>query len=198
MENALAAVAILLAVRTSLEQIRLGLKSFNPDIQSNPGRFNLFPMGDFQIMLDYGHNPAGYSAVLKFLQKMEAKRLVGVIGVPGDRLDRNIAEVGQICGNAFSKIYIKEDRDLRGRASGEVAEILYHAVMQTGIKKESVTVIPSELQALETAMLDAQPGDLIVMMYEEFEAAVEMIQKFKEEMEASEVQVEIGLEEPAG
>ncbi|MDP4092820.1 MAG: cyanophycin synthetase [Bacillota bacterium] len=186
-ENSLAAVAALYALNLPLNIINKGLYTFRPDLKLNPGRFNIFEMGNFKVMLDYGHNSAGYSAVINFARKIGSTRLVGVIGVPGDRLDRNIRDIGQICGNSFSCIYIKEDRDLRGRKPGEVADLLYDSVIKSGMNKENIKVIHSELKALESAVLDAQPGDLIIMLYEEFDAAVELINRLKNELEQNSI-----------
>jgi len=184
-ENSLAAVSALFAMDIPLSFIKMGLETFKPDIMTNPGRFNIFDMGNFKVMLDYSHNPADYKAVFRFIQKMGAARLVGVIGMPGDRMDKNIMEVGEICSKAFSQIYIKEDVDLRGRKQGEVAGILYNTILEKGCRKENVQVIYSEIKALETAILDAQPGDLIIMFYEEFEPAVELVNRFRQELEES-------------
>lgn len=197
-ENSLAAISALYALNVPIDNIRLGLKSFRPDVMSNPGRFNVFDMGNFKVMLDYSHNTAGYNAVIKFIEKMDAKRLVGVIGMPGDRMDKNIEEVGKICSKAFSKLYIKEDRDLRGREQGEVAEILCQAVLKTGYRQENLTIINSERKALESAMLDAQPGDLIIMFYEEFEPAFELVKRFKQELEQCSIQPDLAMKEAAG
>lgn len=197
-ENSLAATAALYSLNLSVEIIRAGLKTFNPDIKSNPGRFNIFNLGDFRVMLDYGHNPAGYKAVIDFINKIDANRYVGVIGMPGDRLDKNIREVGEMCSKAFSHIYIKEDEDLRGRKPGEVAGLFYDAIVKSRTKKENISIILSELKALETAMLDAQPGDLIVMFYEKFEPAIELINKFRHELEQNDLKPEVVVEEAAG
>ena len=196
-DNSLAAISALYVLNVPLDNIRLGLSSFRPDIMSNPGRFNVFDMGNFKVMLDYSHNTAGYNAVIKFIDKMDAKRLIGVIGMPGDRLDKNINEVGNICSKAFSRIYIKEDGDLRGREQGEVAGILYDAVVKAGYRQENIAIIHSEQKALESAMLDAQPGDLIIMFYEEFELAVELINRFKQELEQNSIHSDLVIEEAA-
>ncbi|GAE87835.1 hypothetical protein [Acetivibrio straminisolvens] len=97
--------------------------------------------------------------------------------MPGDRNDSSIYKAGKICSKYFSKIYIKEDNDLRGREPGEVAGILYDAVISSGTKKENVEIIYSEVRALEKALLDAEPGDFIVMFYEDFERAVEVVER---------------------
>lgn len=182
-ENSLAAVAALIGMDTPADIIRKGLCSFQPDVELNPGRFNIFDMGNFKVMVDYSHNIAGYSAVIKFIQKVKAKRLVGIIGMPGDRLDANIVEVGEMCAKSFEKIYVKEDMDLRGRRKMEVAELLQRTVIRTGVSRENVEIILSETEALEKAMLDARPGDMIVLFYEELEPAIQVITKFKMEQE---------------
>ncbi len=197
-ENSLAATSALYSLNVSTDAIKKGLKTFMTDPVTNPGRFNIFDMGEFKVMLDYGHNPSGYKEVLKFACKMEASRLVGVIGVPGDRLDRNITQVGEMCGGAFDTLYIKEDNDLRGRKQGEVAALLHKAAIKGGARREGVSIIHSEIKALEAAILDAQPGDFIIMLYEEFEPAVELLNRLKKELEQIPVAVDMRVAEPAG
>ena len=193
-ENSLAAIAALSALGVPCENIETGLLTFKPDSISNPGRFNIFDMGDFKIMLDYSHNPAGYDAVIKMMQKMGSQRLIGIIGVPGDRDTQSALKVGEMSGKGFSKIYIKEDADLRGRNSGEVANLLMQGALNGGVKRESIEIELSELKALEKAMLDAQPGDLIIMFYEEFEPALQLVNRFKHELEASDINAQSIIE----
>ncbi|MDD3880500.1 MAG: cyanophycin synthetase, partial [Syntrophomonas sp.] len=76
-ENSLAAVASLSAFGLAKNVIRLGLMSFTPDPIANEGRFNLFDMGSFRILLDYGHNYSAYKSVMQFINNMNAARLVG-------------------------------------------------------------------------------------------------------------------------
>lgn len=182
-ENSLAAISALIGLNIPLDIIIKGMSTFQPDTQLNPGRFNIFDMGTFKVMIDYSHNIAGYSAVVKFMQKVKAKRLVGIIGMPGDRQDSNFKEVGELCAKSFHRIYIKEDIDLRGRRRGEVANIFEQSMINAGAKRENIEIIYSETEALEKAMLDAQPGDLIAMFYEEFDPAIQVINRFKKEQE---------------
>jgi len=178
-ENSLAAVSALLALGMPSAKIRKGIMSFRPDLAANPGRFNIFDMGGFSVMLDYGHNKAGYIAVTDMLKHFNASVYTGVIGMPGDRLDESIIEVGRICGRFFNKLYIKEDSDLRGRDAGEVADLLYHGAIEAGMDKDRITVIYQEDLALKKAMAEAVPGEMIVMFYEEFDPAVEVLEKYR-------------------
>ena len=197
-ENSLAAVSALIGLDVPMEAIKRGMSSFRPNVELNPGRFNIFDMGAFKVMIDYSHNIAGYSAVIKFIQKMKAKRLVGIIGMPGDRMDSNMKEVGELCARSFDRIYIKEDKDLRGRNIGEVAEIFKSSILGTGYKKENIEVVLSETGALEQAMLDAQPGDLIALFYEEFDPAVQLITKFRKEQEEVNLVIQNSINDVAG
>lgn len=184
-ENTLACVSALAALGLSAGKIREGILSFRPDMDTNPGRFNIFDMGGFTVMLDYGHNTAGYRAVIDTLRCFEASAYTGVIGMPGDRKDENIIEVGRICGRFFTKLYIKEDNDLRGRDAGEVADLLYGAALAQGIGKDKVHVIYDEARALEMAIMEAVPGEMIVMFYEQLEPALEVIEKCRKAMKYS-------------
>ncbi len=177
-ENSLAAVAGLFVIGVDHNTIRSGLLSFKPDPVANAGRFNLFELGGFRVLLDYGHNPSGYNSVLEFAKTLDAERLVGIIGMPGDRIDQMIYQVGKISGQNFSQLYIKEDQDLRGRKPGEVAELLYQGALSGGALRGSMQIVWSETEALKTAIENAFPGDLVVMFYEKFEPALELIQEF--------------------
>jgi cyanophycin synthetase len=96
-ENSLAAVSALFALNVHSEAIREGLCSFKPEIDTNPGRLNIFDMGDFKVMLDYGHNSAGYKAVSECISGFEASRYVGIIGMPGDRLEGRSGSSSTMC-----------------------------------------------------------------------------------------------------
>jgi len=197
-ENSLAAISTAYGLGLSADVIAHGLKSFRCDINTNPGRFNLFEIADFKVLVDYGHNYACYKAVIHSVKQLGYERLVGIIGMPGDRLNNSIKSVGELCGKNFSKIYIKEDKDLRGRKRGEIADILYEGVLQGGAGKENVEIIYDEVEALKKAILDAHPNDIIVIFYENFDRVVKCIKRMKADMERNR---EIGMEllrQPAG
>lgn len=164
-ENCLAAVSALYALHVPTDIIASGLQDFT----ENKGRFNLFDLEGFQIMLDYGHNPAGYKQVIEACKKLGYGRLIGVIGMPGDRLDSSIQEAAVLSARAFDQIYIKEDNDLRGRKQGEVAGLFYRAITESGCSETNVSIIENELEALKAAVSNAQKDDLIVVFFEKTE-----------------------------
>lgn len=197
-ENSLAAASALSALGVSASKIRAGLTSFKANVSTNPGRFNMFDMGKFSVMLDYGHNPAGFRAAINTIRSIDAAGYTGVIGMPGDRRDENIYEVGRICGQFFSKLYIKEDNDLRGRNAGEVADMLYSAAAGESMNTDDITVIYSETKAFEAAIMEAQSGELVVLFYEEFEPALEVLENCRSRIAQSDVNdTSPGVEESA-
>lgn len=179
-ENAMAACAALVGLGVDNNIIIKGLNTFYCNEELNPGRFNVYNVGKSTVILDYGHNIDGYRSVLEGVKNIEAKRMVGVIGVPGDRLDRNIEEVGQISGKYFDYIYIKEDFDKRGRKEGEVAEILQQGVLASGFDIESQKIILDEKEALKYALENSLPGDVIVVFFEEYLPLVQIIKEMQE------------------
>lgn len=178
-ENALAATAACIGIKEDIGLISRGLKTFFLDDTQNPGRFNIYSINNFKVVVDYGHNIEGYKAVIEGLKGMKAKRLIGIIGVPGDRMDSSIFDIGKISGGSFDYIYIKEDMDKRGRGEGEVASILEKGIVSAQKNQSSYKIIFDEAKALKTAMESALDGDCIVVFYEDYDRIMKAINAFK-------------------
>jgi cyanophycin synthetase len=136
-------------------------------------------VGTFQVCVDYAHNPAGCQALVSTLQRLSPQRLIGVIAAPGDRRDDVIMSLGREAGHGFDVIYIKEDQDLRGRQPGETAALLMRGVLESGFDPERVTTVLDERVAVETALSQAESGDLIAVFYEQYEAVMEAVTAFE-------------------
>ena len=57
-ENALAAVGTCWGLGLPWDAIRVGLRTFRGDADECPGRFNVFPVGESTVIVDYAHNPS--------------------------------------------------------------------------------------------------------------------------------------------
>jgi cyanophycin synthetase len=178
--NCLAACSALVGINLDYAIIAKGLTSFFGDENSNPGRFNEYDINGTKVILDYGHNIDGYTCVLEALKSMPYNRLIGVIGVPGDRNDDSIRKLGALSAQFLDKIYIKEDLDKRGRREGEIADILLKGALEYKAEKD-IHVILDEVVALDNALSDSIPGDVIVVFFEEFERLVNYIKDKSEE-----------------
>lgn len=159
-ENCLAAAAALYSLKIPVRKIKEGLLSF----KENSGRFELYELQGIKIMLDYGHNPAGYAQAIKVCERMGCKRIAGVIGLPGDRSISAERAIAELSADAFDRIYVKEDSDTRGRKKGEVASDLYDFIIKKGFP--AATIVENEAEAMKKAISEAVDGDLIVVFYE--------------------------------
>jgi cyanophycin synthetase len=175
-ENCLAAISVAYAMMVPIPIIEKAMTSFYSDEIQNPGRFNVFNIKNYRIVVDYGHNIAGYRLIGEAVKRMGASRLVGIIGMPGDRDNDYIKTVGAIAADIFDKIIIKEDLNLRNRRPGEVARLLEEGALSKGMSKDQIEIILSETGALEKAMNNAYAGDLIVF-YEKLEPILDTIKR---------------------
>jgi cyanophycin synthetase len=163
-----------------IEEMRLALETFIPSPTQTPGRMNIFQFRNFQVMVDYAHNSAGFNAIAKFLEKVEAKPKVGIIAGVGDRRDEDIVNLGKIAAQMFDEIIIRQDKNLRGRTEQEIIDFMLSGVKSIDPNKE-VKVIRSEIEAINYAINNAQKGSFIVICSDVVPDALEQVMKFKEE-----------------
>jgi cyanophycin synthetase len=160
--NAIAAVAASVAIGMDVAEAWAAACTFSGS--SNPGRYELFQCSGRLVMLDYGHNPDAFHAA-GALRGLTQKRLIGIVGVPGDRSNEVVFNAARMVAENFDRIIVREDLDLRGRAPGQIPELLLREI--TRHRPElPVERIDQELAALEHAIETSEPGDLIVIFYE--------------------------------
>ncbi|MCO5388039.1 MAG: cyanophycin synthetase [Desulfosporosinus sp.] len=179
-ENAMAACATAIGLGIDSNIIRQGLMSFY--CNQNPGRFNMYFVNNKRVILDYGHNKDGYNCVLDGLKHIQHHKLIGVIGVPGDRSDIDIFEVGRCAGNNFDYIFIKEDAEKRGRAKGEVADLLEKGVLTSKFNSMNIRKISEETEAFKAALDLAEPEDIVIVFFEQSEPLVEIMRRKLDEV----------------
>lgn len=194
-ENCLAAFSSAYALNIPLQIIENALTTFYCDEIHNPGRFNIYNIRDFRVVVDYGHNLAGYIRVTEAVKKMGGSRLIGIIGTPGDRNDLSVREVGAVAGKAFNQVIIKEDKESRGRKQGEISRLLQEGALSSGMDPSAITFIREEEKALQKAIQKAKAGDIIVVFYEDLDGITKVIKDelSKVEIESKEEKSEIML-----
>ncbi len=173
--NALAACAAMWGLGVEADIMKGGLTTFMPDEKHNPGRQNLFMIGQQPILVDYAHNVAGIKGLAQLARSLTKGKVLGVIAAPGDRRSATIFNVGQAAGQGFDQLFIKEDRQRQVRAPGEVAEILRQGALAAGLPEASVQVHLEERAALWAAFTAAQSHDLIVVLYEDLDYTMSLL-----------------------
>jgi cyanophycin synthetase len=166
LQNAMAAAAAALSLNLPRETVVQGLETFRPTSEQNPGRGNIFILERGRALLDYGHNPAALEATLQFASRIGCRRLIGVVGVPGDRSDDLIRLCGQACAPYLDKVIFKEDLDLRGRPPGETARLLREGYLRSHPSSRNVHTVLDELKAVELGLRLLDRNDLLVIFYE--------------------------------
>jgi cyanophycin synthetase len=170
-ENAMAAVATAWALELDWNVIRRGLRSFDSNAQTTPGRFNLFDYRGATLIADYGHNPDAIRALVKAVDAMPAQRRIVVISGAGDRRDEDIRDQTRILGAAFDEAVLYQDQCQRGRAEGEVLALLEEG-LRNASRTRAIEKITGEFVAIDTALAHLQPGDLCLILVDQVEEAL--------------------------
>ncbi|MBK5285158.1 MAG: cyanophycin synthetase [Bacteroidia bacterium] len=163
-----------------VEDMRLALETFIPSPIQTPGRMNLFQFKNFSVMVDYAHNPAGFQAIGKFLEKTEASKKVGIIAGVGDRRDEDTIHLGELAAEMFDEIIIRQDRNLRGRTEDEIITLLTAGIRKINPDK-IIHVHRKESEAIDFAIRNAKKNSFIVITSDVVPDALQQIMKLKEE-----------------
>jgi cyanophycin synthetase len=167
--NVLAAAAASLALGISPEAIGAAARRFGTGLDDNPGRANLMELGGIRILLDFAHNPHGMAALVKLARTIPAKRRLVLVGQAGDRSDEAIRALARATWELAPDHVIVKDMEeyLRGRAPGEVPEILADEFSRLGLPEEALTRAERELAGVRWALEWVRPGDLLVLAVHE-------------------------------
>ncbi len=145
------------------EDIRLSLETFIPSAAHTPGRMNIFRFKDFKVLVDFAHNPDGFNGVKGFLQGVEATEHVGIISATGDRRDEDIIETARISAQMFDKIYVCQEKYLRGRQQQELVDLLVKGIKEVDPNKE-IIINNKSTECLRIAIETAQKGSYLTIL----------------------------------
>jgi cyanophycin synthetase len=174
--NVLAAIATAYVQGMRYDDIRAGLVSFFPSPALTPGRLNLLRLGRTRVLVDYAHNAAAVTGLMDFVERVEARRRVGVVTVPGDRRDEDIRAVGRLAAR-LDRVIVKEDDDRRGRARGEIADLVIAGLEEGGLARDRIEVVPEEHAAVERMLALLEDGDLGVVLVEDVRGVLDRLRR---------------------
>ena len=185
-QNVLAATLSAFVHGVSLEDLRVGLTTFNAGTAQTPGRLNFIEVGDVTVLMDYAHNPAGLTGLKNFIEKLGHKYKTVVLNGTGDRRDDDIREFGKIAGDTFDRIVIRTGNYLRGRTEEEMFQLLQEGIAQSE-NKPQVRVMPDSRAAIHHAIKNGRKGELVVTLADRVPADIGYVQeirdKYNEEQE---------------
>jgi len=164
-ENALAAASAALAIGIPQEVVAEGLRTFRPDPEHNPGRMNIFSLGEISVVMDLAHNEAGLEALVEIMRgiRRPGGRLLLGLGAVGDRQDDLLERLGEIAGMNADVVAIGHKRRyLRGRTLEELDGLLRAGLERVGASE--VSSYETEVDSLAALVAQAQPGDVVGLM----------------------------------
>ncbi|NYF33642.1 cyanophycin synthetase [Sphingopyxis sp. JAI108] len=165
-ENAAAAAAMAAAYGIAPATIAAGLASFRPSFEDSPGRLSLSEAHGVRIVVDYAHNRAALNALADLLASMRGEtgaRVIGMIGIPGDRRDCDLVEIGALSGGMFDVLMLRENVDLRGRPPGEANALMRQGALEAGLDADAIGLHDGEYDAASACLAAARPGDIVVL-----------------------------------
>ncbi len=171
--NAAAAAAAALALGIEVRVVRRALRQFPAGGHGvNRGRLEVIPGEDLTVLIDYGHNAPAVAALGTICHGLMGRRLrqvTAVLGLPGDRRNEDLIRTACAVASFADRVVVREDADRRGRAVGELANLLAYAVKAWGMPPDAVEIVLDEGEAVRHAVESAPPGTLVLALYERYD-----------------------------
>lgn len=151
-ENALCAAGLCLTIGISVKQIFAALSHLQPPL----GRLErVIAYNGAEIYVDYAHTPDALETVLGEMQKRTTRQLFVIFGCGGDRDSEKRLEMGAVAARKADVVYVTDDNP-----RDEDPEKIRATILEgcpNGID------VPNRATAIETALQDLQPGDVLVV-----------------------------------
>ena len=176
--NLLAAALAGFTQGVPLDTIRRGLMSFAPSASRTPGRLNVIETVRGRVLLDYAHNAAAIAGLLDFVRRLPANRRMALLGVPGDRRDADLREVGRLCAGLDLAVFKEHEDYRRGRPPGETARIMADGALSAGMPADRVRSFDDEAPAVAATLEMMQPGDVVALIADDADAVREQLRPF--------------------
>ncbi|WP_020564789.1 UDP-N-acetylmuramoyl-L-alanyl-D-glutamate--2,6-diaminopimelate ligase [Methylosarcina fibrata] len=153
-DNVLAVLAVMLALGHSLEESARRLRSLKPVA----GRMERFGGGRAPVVfVDYAHTPDAVEKVLSSVRKHCNSAVWVVLGCGGNRDRGKRPEMGAIAERWADQVILTDDNPRFEDGQAIVDDIA------SGCRMEKVKVIRDREKAIQTAVLQAQPDDYVVI-----------------------------------
>ena len=165
--NILAACAAAMALDLPFSAIESGITS----LEHVPGRFQVVsdPADDVRVIVDYAHTDDALKNLLETARPMATGRLVTVFGAGGDRDRTKRPLMGAVAARLSDLVIVTSDNPRTEDPERIIDEVRRGIAVPAGrIAPKGQKVTPSlaivdRSEAIEKAIKDARPGDLILL-----------------------------------
>ncbi|MBD2359134.1 UDP-N-acetylmuramoyl-L-alanyl-D-glutamate--2,6-diaminopimelate ligase [Tolypothrix sp. FACHB-123] len=157
LENLLAAVAAVLHLGLDLQLIAASIPEF-PGVPGRMERVQVTDNQDISVIVDYAHTPDSLENLLKAARPFIPGKMICVFGCGGDRDRTKRPKMGKIAAELADVAVVTSDNPRTEDPERILQDIL------AGIPETlNPTVISDRATAIETAILQAQPGDGVLL-----------------------------------
>lgn len=142
-------------------------------VEGRMERVRLHPIPDFSVLIDYAHTPDALEKLLKSVRgfRRSGERMILLFGCGGDRDRGKRKEMGIIASRLADEVIVTSDNSRSEDPDGIIADIL------RGMDREKpFSVIRDRRIAIETAVLCARTGDILILAgkgHERYEIGIE-------------------------
>ncbi|MGH6691290.1 MAG: UDP-N-acetylmuramoyl-L-alanyl-D-glutamate--2,6-diaminopimelate ligase, partial [Gammaproteobacteria bacterium] len=155
--NALAAAAAAEALGVEPGVVAHGLSAARPV----PGRFEVIDGGQrFTVLVDYAHKPDALDQALGAARELVTGRLLVVFGCGGDRDAAKRPLMGEVVARLADDVILTSDNPRSEDPQAIIDDIRAGVPAGTGA---TVAVEPDRRRAIERAVVEARPGDVVVI-----------------------------------
>jgi UDP-N-acetylmuramoyl-L-alanyl-D-glutamate--2,6-diaminopimelate ligase len=154
--NSLAAITAASELHVPDERIVAGCAT----VQTVPGRFESVPnKSDIDVVVDYAHTPEGLEGLLISAREIARTGLIVVFGCGGDRDNAKRPLMGGIASREADVVIITSDNPRSEDPERIIAEVMSGVVANHAL----VSSIVNREKAIESAILGAKRGDMVVI-----------------------------------
>jgi cyanophycin synthetase len=140
---------------------------FGARATDNFGRMMRFERDGVRILIDYAHNPAGLRGLLAVAEHLRGGRgrLGLLLGHAGNRQDAEIEALAAAAAQFRPDLVVIKENEghLRGRAPGEIPQVIFAALQGAGFPASALPQCTSELEGVRYALEWARPGDVLAL-----------------------------------
>jgi UDP-N-acetylmuramoyl-L-alanyl-D-glutamate--2,6-diaminopimelate ligase len=184
-ENALGAAGLARVAGITLEEIAEGLSN-GPQI---PGRLEVVVSEPFSVLIDFAHTPDALETVLSTLRPLVSGRLIVLFGAGGDRDRGKRPRMGGVVARLADLAFVTSDNPRTEDPDGIIDDVV------AGMGGATFQRVTDRRQAIAAALLEARPGDLVLLAgkgHESYQVLGREKHSFDEKVIVSEVMA--GLE----
>ena len=154
-QNCLAAAANASVLGIGLETIRIGIES----VSAIPGRLErVSEAGEPVTLIDYAHTAHALRSVLLALQAFATGRIILAFGCGGDRDRGKRPKMGRTASELADVVWVTSDNP-----RSESPEAIIEDILRGVPRPEHCRVEPDRRAAIEGAVAEAEPSDIVLI-----------------------------------